>query len=73
MNGKRSGTIGPLWCGDSKKLWHVKIFLTSGSAHPVEIIRTLQIKQGEFVRLRGISIYLLVKSRDTLRVNGDKL
>jgi hypothetical protein len=73
MIGEGSGTIAPLWCENSKKYWHVEIFLTSESAHPVEIIRTLQIKQGEFVRLRGISIYLLVKSRDTLRVNGDKL
>ena len=59
--------------GILNKLWHVKIFITNGGTHLVEIIRTLKIKQGEFVRLRGITIYLLVLSRDMLRVNGEKL
>ena len=48
------------------------IFITKGK-QPVEIIRTPEIEQGEFGRLRGIQSYRLVISKHTLRTNGDKL
>ena len=52
--------------------WQAKIFITKGK-QPVEIIRTPEIEQGEFGRLRGIQSYRLVISKHTLRTNGDKL
>ena len=39
----------------------------------MEIIRTPEIEQSEFGRLRGIQSYRLVISKHTLRTNGDKL
>jgi len=52
--------------------WQAKISITKGK-QPVEIIRTPEIKQEEFSRLRGIQSYRLVISKHTLRTNGDKL
>jgi len=52
--------------------WQAKIFITNGK-QPVEIIRTPEIEQGEFGRLRGIQSYRLVIPKHTLRTNGDKL
>ena len=52
--------------------WQAKIFITKGK-QPVEIIRTPEIEQGVFSRLRGIQSYRLVISKHTLRTNGDKL
>ena len=51
--------------------WQTKIFITEGK-QPVEIIRTPEIKQGTFGRLRGIQSYRLAISKHTPRTNGDK-
>ena len=50
----------------------MKIFITEGK-QPVEIIRTPEIEQGKFGRLRGIQSYRLVISKHTSKPNGDKL
>ena len=52
--------------------WQTKIFITGGK-QPVEIIRTPEIKKGQFGRLRGIQSYRLVISKHTSKPNGDKL
>jgi len=52
--------------------WQTKIFITEGK-QPVEIIRTPEIEQGKFGRLRGIQSYRLVISKYTSKTNGDKL
>ena len=49
-----------------------KIFITEGK-QPVEIIRTPEIEQGQFGRLRGIQSYRLVIPKHTSKTNGDKL
>jgi len=45
----------------------------NGGKQPVEIIRTTEIEQGQFGRLRGIKSYRLVISKHTSKPNGDKL
>ena len=50
----------------------MKIFITEGK-QPVEIIRTPEIEQGEFGRLRGIQSYRLVISKLMSKTDGDKL
>ena len=52
--------------------WQTKIFITGGK-QPVKIIRTPEIEQGQFGRLRGIQSYRLVISKYTSKANGDKL
>ena len=54
------------------RYWRTKIFITTGK-QPVEIIRTPEIEQGQFGRLRGIQSYRLVISKHTSKTNGDKL
>ena len=56
----------------SWKQWQTKIFITGGK-QPVKIIRTPEIEQGQFGRLRGIQSYRLVISKHTSKPNGDKL
>jgi len=52
--------------------WQTKIFITEGK-QSVEIIRTPEIEQGQFSRLRGIQSYRLVISKHTSKANGGKL
>ena len=40
---------------------------------PVEIIRTPEIEEDQFGRLRGIQSYRLVISKHTSKANGGKL
>ena len=58
--------------GDELATMADKIFITEGK-QPVEIIRTPEIEQGQFGRLRGIQSYRLVISKHTSKSNGDKL
>ena len=58
--------------GDELATMADKIFITEGK-QPVEIIRTPEIEQGQFGRLRGIQSYRLVISKHTSKPNGDKL
>ena len=61
-----------LWSGCSEPTLAGENIYNEGEA-TCEIIRTPEIEQGEFSRLRGIQSYRLVISKHTLRTNGDKL
>jgi len=67
---RQVGITTPLH-GDELATMADKIFITEGK-QPVEIIRTPEIKQGTFGRLRGIQSYRLAISKHTPRTNGDK-
>ena len=68
---RQVGITTPLH-GDELATMADKIFITEGK-QPVEIIRTPEIEQGQFGRLRGIQSYRLVILKHTSKLSGDKL